>query len=93
MKNSKDVAVNTYCTIGDKNNKENNGVCRRKSVYATTAGSPYIYRNCMVCTVGMGGNDMRRPRPRTEPRRLFLSSKRSSMVVLNDGTGFKAIKS
>ena len=27
------------------------------------------------------------------PRRLFLSSKCSSMVVLNDGTGFKAIKS
>ena len=36
------------------------------TVYATTAGSPYIYRNCTVCTVGMGGNDMRRPRPRTE---------------------------
>ena len=31
VKNSKDVAVKTYCTIGDKkNNKENNGVCRRK---------------------------------------------------------------
>ena len=27
------------------------------------------------------------------PRRLFLSSKCSSMVVLNDGTGFKATKS
>ena len=27
------------------------------------------------------------------PRRLFLSSKCSSMVVLNDGTGFKAINS
>ena len=37
-----------------------------KAVYATTVGSPYIYRNCMVCTVGMGGNDMRRPCPRTE---------------------------
>ena len=37
-----------------------------KTVYATTAGSPYIYRNCIVCTVGMGGNDMRRQRPRTE---------------------------
>ena len=39
-----------------------------ESVYTTTAGSPYIYRNCMVYTVGMGpgGNDMRRPRPCTE---------------------------
>ena len=27
------------------------------------------------------------------PRRLFLSSKCSSVVVLNDGTDFKAIKS
>ncbi len=49
----------------------------------------------MVCTIRMGGNDMRRPRPRTEcqvcaycinfsvhPRRLFLSSKCSSMVNL-----------
>ena len=27
------------------------------------------------------------------PRRLLLSSKCSSIVVLNDGTGFKAIKS
>ena len=78
------------------------------SVYATTAGSPYIYRNYMVCTVGMGGNDMPVDRARVlnqcqvcaycinfsiHPRRLFLSSKCSSMVVLNDGTGFKAIKS
>ena len=64
MKNSKDK---TYCITGDKkNNKENNGVCQQKSVYATTAGSPYIYRNCMICTVGMGGNDMCRPRLCTE---------------------------
>jgi hypothetical protein len=59
----------------------------------------------MVCTVHMGDNDMRKPRPRTKlvstlcnstnfsvhPRRLFLSSKCSSMVVLNDGIHFKAI--
>ena len=31
VKNSKDVAVKTYCSIGDKkNNKENNGVCWRR---------------------------------------------------------------
>ena len=44
---------------------------------------------------------MRRPRPRTESmsslcsssKKLFLSSNCSSTVVLNDGTGFKAIKS
>ena len=37
-------------------------------MYATTAGSPYIYRNCMVCTVRMedDNNIMRRPCPRTE---------------------------
>ena len=75
------------------------------SVYATTAGSPYVYRNFMVYTVRMGDNDMRKPRLHTKlvstlcnstnfsvhPRRLFLSSKCSSKVVLNDGTHFKAI--
>jgi hypothetical protein len=35
-------------------------------VYATNAGSPYDYRNFMVCTVHMGDNDMRKPRPRTK---------------------------
>ena len=31
-------------------------------VYATTGGSPYVYRNFMVCTQRMGDNEMRRPR-------------------------------
>ena len=30
-------------------------------VYATTGGSPYVYRNFMVCTQRMGDNEMRRP--------------------------------
>ena len=30
------------------------------TVYTTTAGSPYVYRNFMVCTVRMGDNDMRK---------------------------------
>ena len=32
------------------------------AVYATTGGSPYVYRNFMVCTQRMGDNEMRRPR-------------------------------
>ena len=32
------------------------------TVYATTGGSPYVYRNFMVCTQRMGDNEMRRPR-------------------------------
>ena len=32
------------------------------TVYATTGGSPYVYRNFMVCTQRMGDNKMRRPR-------------------------------
>ena len=39
---------------------------KKFTVYATTAGSPYVYQNCMVCTVHMGDNDMRKPRPHTE---------------------------
>ena len=27
-------------------------------MYATTAGSPYVYRNFMVCTQYMGDNDI-----------------------------------
>ena len=60
----------------------------------------------MVCTVRMGDNDMHKPGLHTKlvstllcnstnfsvhPRRLFLSSKCSSKVVLNDGMHFKAI--
>ena len=33
-----------------------------ETVYATTGGSPYVYRNFMVCTQRMGDNEMRRPR-------------------------------
>ena len=29
------------------------------TVYATTAGSPYVYRNFTVCTRTIGDNDMR----------------------------------
>ena len=44
----------------------------RCSVYATTAGSPYVYRNFMVCTVGMGDNDMRKPRLHTKLVSTFM---------------------
>ena len=46
-----------------KDTKENETVKLVFAVYATTAGSPYVYRNCMVC-IHMGDNNMRKPRPR-----------------------------
>ena len=72
-------------------------------VYATTAGSPYVYRNYMICTVRMGDNDMHKPHVHTKfvstlchLYKLFCSSKKavlvlkcSSMVVLNEGVDFK----
>ena len=39
-----------------------NQIYDTKTVYATTGGSPYVYRNFMVCTQRMGDNEMRRPR-------------------------------
>ena len=77
-------------------------------MYTTTAGSPYVYIGtacfvqyvwevmiCIHCTCilnqcqlyAYGINFS------VHPRRLFLSSKCRSMIVLNDGMGFKAIKS
>ena len=44
-----------------------------------------VLNQCQVCAYCINFS--------VHPRRLFLSSKCSSMVVLNDGTGFKAIKS
>ena len=44
-----------------------------------------LLNQCQVCAYCINFS--------VHPRRLLLSSKCSSMVVLNDGTGFKAIKS
>ena len=42
------------------------------TVYATTAGSPYVYWNFMVCTVHMGDNDMRKLHPHTKLVSTFM---------------------
>ena len=59
-----------------------------KKLYATTAGSPYVYRNCMICTVRMGDNDMRKPCVHTKFVStlyylyiLFCSSKKAVLVL------------
>ena len=44
-----------------------------------------VLNQCQVCAYCINFS--------VHPRRLFLSSKCSSMVVLNDGTAFKGIKS
>ena len=50
VKNSKDYAVKTYCTIGDKkNNKENNGVCRRRFLLRHLGDDSHICSDPTTC--------------------------------------------
>ena len=49
VKNSKDVAVQTYCSIGDKRNKENNGVCRRKLLLHQLGDDGRLLLNPATC--------------------------------------------
>ena len=52
------------------------------TVYATTAGSPYVYRNCMVCTVHMGNNNiMRKPRPRSKSMSTLILTLQSFVFI------------
>ena len=74
------------------------------TVYATTARSPYIYRNFTVCTQCMGDNEMRGSSHRTmvcqfcvasptfskQGKLLFLYLFCSLVIELNSGNTFTA---
>ena len=50
VKNSSDVAVKSYCTIGDKkNNKENSGVCRRKFLLRHLGDNSHLCLDPITC--------------------------------------------
>ena len=89
------IAPMQYCIAGNFRGR------KLSPVYATIAGSPYIawfvqyvweimicvdrtrvLNQCQVCAYCINFS--------VHPRRLFLSSKCSSVVVLNDGTAIKS---
>ena len=47
-----------WTSIGWPGRPTLNVVLRASSVYTTTGASPYVYRNCMVCILCMGDNEM-----------------------------------